>query len=301
VLSSVKRTLKDNQFFPEVSLEGAELNVTQDERLKFIGARKIGFRAFERKENERKTYAEVFSFKSNREVPFNEESNEKKELNHFESTSTQAQTIPSSSRLDTDKVEEIGVIEGRTVWQIHNKYILSQIKSGLLIIDQHIAHERILYEKILATFENNLPSTQQLLFPQTIELTPADIILVKELAESLQSMGFVFKIFSKNTVVIDGLPSDVRVGDERKILMDVLDEYRTNEQRGILDIRENLAKAFACKAAIKAGDKLNTFEMNSLIDQLFATTMPYACPHGRPIVIKLTLEELDKRFGRTPQ
>jgi len=189
--------------------------------------------------------------------------------------------------------------EGRAIWQIHNKYIISQIKSGIMIVDQHVAHERILYERVLNNFQNSLPATQQLLFPETIELHPSDYSLVKELQQYLEQVGFALKLFGKNTVVLEGIPADVRIGNERKILQDVLDEYKVNEHGGLLDIRDNLAKSFACKAAIKAGDKLTTSEMIILIDQLFATKMPFVCPHGRPIIIKIPLEELDKRFGRT--
>lgn len=185
------------------------------------------------------------------------------------------------------------------IWQVQNKYILSQIRSGLLIIDQHVAHERILYEKAVANFENNLPSTQQLLFPQTVQLSATDYSLAKELIPHLEKLGFDLKPFGKNTVIIEGIPADVRVGSEALILQDVLDEYRNNEHTQTMDARDNLAKSFACKAAIKAGDRLNTSEMLVLIDQLFATQMPYVCPHGRPIVVKITVEELDRRFGRT--
>ncbi|MBI2619878.1 MAG: DNA mismatch repair endonuclease MutL [Ignavibacteriales bacterium] len=188
---------------------------------------------------------------------------------------------------------------GRAIWQVHNKYILSQIKTGLMIVDQHVAHERILYEKSLANFENSLPSSQQLLFPQTLQMAPADYVLVKELLPHLETLGFVLKLFGKNTIVIEGIPADVRVGSEGKILQDLLDEFKQNEHHATIDARDNLAKSFACKAAIKAGDRLNTQEMISLIDQLFLTSMPYVCPHGRPVVVKISIDELDRRFGRT--
>ena len=124
-------------------------------------------------------------------------------------------------------------------------------------------------------------------------------MLVQDLLPHLAALGFVMKPFGKNTVVIDGIPADVRVGNERKILEDVLDEFRNNEHQSTIDARDNLAKSFACKAAIKAGDRLKTHEMISLIDQLFLTSMPYVCPHGRPVVVKISIEELDRRFGRT--
>ncbi|MBI5463682.1 MAG: DNA mismatch repair endonuclease MutL [Ignavibacteriales bacterium] len=190
-------------------------------------------------------------------------------------------------------------IESRAIWQIHHKYIVSQIKTGLMIVDQHVAHERVLYERVLENFENSLPTSQQLLFPQTVELTASDYAMVKDIHPHLERLGFELKLFGKNTIVIEGIPADVQIGNERKILQDVLDEFKNNEHAGTIDARDNLAKSFACKAAVKAGDKLNTNEMIVLIDQLFATQMPYVCPHGRPIVIKIATEELDKRFGRT--
>lgn len=189
--------------------------------------------------------------------------------------------------------------EGRAIWQVHNKYILSQIKTGIMIVDQHVAHERILYERVLSNFENNLPSSQQLLFPQTVELTPGDFSLAQDLLPHLETLGFVLRPFGKNTMVIEGIPADVRIGSERKILQELLDEFRNNEHHATMDARDNLAKSFACKAAVKAGDRLTPQEMVSLIDQLFLTTMPYVCPHGRPVVIKISIDELDKRFGRT--
>jgi DNA mismatch repair protein MutL len=189
--------------------------------------------------------------------------------------------------------------ESRPIWQAHNKYIISQIPNGLMIIDQHAAHERILFERVLANFENTLPSSQQLLFPETIDLGTSDYMLVKELLPDLVRLGFDMRLFGKNTVVIDGIPADVRIGNEKKILREVLDEYKNNEHAGVKDVRDNLAKSFACKAAIKAGDRLTVTEMVVLIETLFLAKMPYVCPHGRPVIVRIPLEELDKRFGRT--
>jgi len=189
--------------------------------------------------------------------------------------------------------------ETKPIWQLHNKYILTQIRSGLMIVDQHVAHERILYEKALQRMNNALPSSQQLLFPQTIQLTSGDFTLAKELLPFLQTIGFETKLFGKNTIVLEGVPPEVKAGTEATILQDILDEFKNNQLRVKLDARDNVAKSFSCKAAIKAGDKLSEVEMRSLIDQLFATSMPYVCPHGRPVLIKLSLQELDRRFFRT--
>ena len=197
------------------------------------------------------------------------------------------------------KREESSDADNSFIVLLHNKYILSQIKSGLMIIDSHVAHERILYEKALRSFDANIPFSQQLLFTQKLSVDPADYELLKELEPYLNKLGFEIKFMAKNVIAISGVPSDVKIGSEKDTLLEILSEYRINEQEKQLDVRDNVAKSFSCKAAIKAGDKLTEQEMRILVDQLFATSMPYVCPHGRPIVIKIPLTELDKRFGRT--
>lgn len=184
------------------------------------------------------------------------------------------------------------------VWQLHNRYIVSQIKSGLAIIDQHVAHERILYERALDAFERNPIFSQQLLFPQTIEFTTEEFAVVEQLLPLVEKLGFVVRVFGSRTVVVEAVPADVRLGNEQRILGEMIANYRQNENAS-LDPRDNLAKSFACKSAIKSGDPLNVEEMNGLIDQLFATRFPYVCPHGRPVIIQLSLDELDRRFMRT--
>jgi len=183
--------------------------------------------------------------------------------------------------------------------QLHNKYILCQIKTGLMIIDQHIAHERILYEKALTRMESNLPLSQNLLFPINVELDPASIELLKELNTYLLRLGFQLKFKSSTKVIIEGVPEDIKSGYEAKILKEIIEEFQINYRQKKLEQRDNIAKSYSCKTAIKTGDKLSESEMRLLIDQLFATTMPYVCPHGRPVLIKITLNEFDKRFGRT--
>jgi DNA mismatch repair protein MutL len=168
-----------------------------------------------------------------------------------------------------------------------------------MVIDQHVAHERILYEKALKRMDANLPFSQQLLFPKTIELDPGTILVLKEISPLLIKLGFGIKFFSKNTIVIEGVPEDVKKGSEENVLMELVDEYVKNEREKKLETRENIAKSYSCKAAIKAGDRLSEKELRLLIDQLFATSMPYVCPHGRPIVVKISLDEFDRRFGRT--
>lgn len=204
--------------------------------------------------------------------------------------------MPSTLPHDANRPEPDGM---SLIWQLHNKYILSQIKNGLLIVDQHVAHERVLYERALDRFAKNMRSAQQLLFPYTLQLSAADSALVTELLPHFDLLGFDIKPFGKNTFVIEGVPPDVRTAQEGKIVGDVLALYKEYQQHEQMDVRDTLAKSYSCKSAIKAGDSLNEQEMRSLIDQLFATRMPYVCPHGRPIVLRISIEELDRRFGRT--
>jgi DNA mismatch repair protein MutL len=163
----------------------------------------------------------------------------------------------------------------------------------------HVAHERILYEKALRAFDTNIPFSQQLLFSQRMELDPADFELLKEIVEYINRLGFNLKFIGKKIVEVIGVPSDIKVGSETDTLREIINEFRANQIEQQLELRDNLAKSFSCKTAIKAGDKLSEHEMRLLVDQLFATSMPYVCPHGRPIVVKIPLTEFDKRFGRT--
>lgn len=212
---------------------------------------------------------------------------------HKTTSAPQQLIFPSDNTPPEEKTSE------RLVWQIHNKYILTQIKSGLMIIDQHVAHERILYERALAIMNSGVPHSQQLLFPQRIELKPWEAEILEQIHDDLVQLGFSFRMFGRHTLLVEGIPPDVRPGSEERILQEILEQYQTYTQTLSLEPRKRLAASYACRSSIMAGDKLSVQEMLVLIDQLFATSMPYICPHGRPIIIKLSLEELDKMFGRT--
>jgi len=184
------------------------------------------------------------------------------------------------------------------IWQLHNKYLICQIRTGLMIIDQHVAHERVLYERAVDVMSQNVPNSQQLLFPQKVEFRPWEYDVFEEIREDLNRLGFNLRMFGKQTVMIEGVPQDVKPGTEVTILQDMIAEYNDNASRLKLDKRDNLAKSYSCRNAIMAGQKLTLEEMRTLIDNLFATREPYSCPHGRPVIIKLSLDQLDRMFGR---
>ena len=176
---------------------------------------------------------------------------------------------------------------------------MCQTETGLMIIDQHAAHERILYEKALLWLNSQASFSQQLLIPIVIELTKIDFQIAESLKEELNSLGFNFIILENGKIQLTGLPSDVKIGDENKIFQELIDQYKEYELKLKLDKRDNLAKSFACRNAVKSGERLSSQEMTGLIDNLFAAQLPYVCPHGRPTVIRISTEELDKRFSRT--
>jgi DNA mismatch repair protein MutL len=305
VLSVVRKVLAANDLIPSISFQDGNAVSSIDAKLKFdanewksgateqSGAPVFPIRPIARSDNSpAPTAPNIIGLE---DLMTSVASDKESALLFNKSSSQSASGILNQSR----SFEQLNAQENRPIWQAHNKYIISQIRNGLLIIDQHVAHERILYERAMANFQDSLPSSQQLLFPETLELGASDYALAKELLPNLIPLGFDIRLFGKNTVIIDGIPADVRIGSEKKILQEVLDEFKNNEHAGVKDVRENLAKSFACKAAIKAGDKLNITEMIGLIEHLFLTKMPYVCPHGRPIIVRIPLEELDKRFGRT--
>jgi len=207
---------------------------------------------------------------------------------------SQAYLIPSAARSASDDADQ----DGAPIWQLHQRYILTQIRSGLMIFDQNAAHERILYEKAMYSLEIGMALSQQLLFPHTLEFSPGDFELVKELLPEFRKLGFEVELFSGRAVVVRGVPADIKVGDERKILEEILEQYKMNRDTLKLRARENLAKSMARRGALRAGAKLDAKEMRSLIDQLFQCEMPYVCPYGRPTQVSLSLEELETRFSQ---
>jgi len=203
-----------------------------------------------------------------------------------------------SQVLDRDPVEmKPQRQQGGFIWQVHNKYILSQINNGIAIIDQHVAHERILYEEALRDMDENKGTSQQLLFPATQEFSADDYNVLVDIIPSLNTLGFRLREFGPQTVLVEAVPTGMRGGSEGEILKEIIDYYRENR---VFDYSpsKRLAASYSCKAAVKAGDPLAEEEMRVLVDRLFATENPFYCPHGRPIIINLSIDELDKRFER---
>lgn len=180
--------------------------------------------------------------------------------------------------------------------QIHNSYIVSQIKSGFMLIDQQAAHERILYERYLEVLEQEESFTQKELFPKTFVLPPADAAILKEILEQINQLGFDIQEFGQDAFIIHGIPADMRTGqDEQKIIEGLLEQYKSNIEFK-LDIKENIAQSMSKSSAIKRGQTLTDEEMQELIDKLFACSTPFKSPTGRNCFVTIEMDELERRF-----
>ena len=181
-------------------------------------------------------------------------------------------------------------------YQVHNTYIVSQIKSGILLIDQQSAHERILYERFLDMLKQQKASTQKQLFPRTLTLSPNDATLLQEILGQVNLLGFDIQEFGVNTFVINGLPSEMAgKKDEIEVIESLIEQYKGDLDMK-LDTQESIARAMARSAAIRRGQMLSAAEMQVLIDQLFACQAPFKSPSGRNCFITYELDELAKRF-----
>jgi DNA mismatch repair protein MutL len=186
------------------------------------------------------------------------------------------------------------------MWQVHNTYIIAETRTGLVLVDQHSAHERVLYEEIVGGFGTRQLSSQRLLFPLTLRLSPAEYALVEQITGLLEGAGFQVEPFGGRSVIVHSVPTPHPYFDAERCLREMVaeltegsplvDSARTQHQR--------IALSMACKGAIKAGQKLSQREMSELFDRLFATELPYHDIHGRPTVVQLSLTELHRRFGR---
>jgi DNA mismatch repair protein MutL len=183
-------------------------------------------------------------------------------------------------------------------FQLHNRYIIKQVKSGMMIFDQERVHQRILFEKFSQNLENKSGSTQQCLFPQTVQLNISDYSLVMDMSEEIKSLGFEFEVMGKDSLVINGIPSDLSGANEKEIFEGLLEQFKVNKTELSLPAKENLAMAMAKQSSIKHGKSLSKQEMDSLIDTLFGCSNPNYTPDGHPIYIIFEIEKISGLFKR---
>lgn len=185
----------------------------------------------------------------------------------------------------------------KTLVQLHRKYIFTQLKSGFLIIDQQRAHERILFEQFLENLTNSKSTSQQLLFPETVDFTSSDAELLLEIKNDIDSLGFIMDKVGRSSFVVSAVPSEIKDLPIKLTLEKLLEQLKSSSNEIKLDKKENLASSLAKSASIKSGQFLSEEEMSKLIDNLFACEMPYSLANGKPIIITLNLEDLNKQFN----
>ncbi len=209
---------------------------------------------------------------------------------------TAAGPAPDEAAEPTVEAEE----RGPSLWQLHDTYILAESRTGLLLIDQHSAHERILFEGLMRRFQTGGQESQRLLFPLTLRLSPAEYAVVEESSEIFSRAGYDIEPFGGRTVIVHAAPAPHPWFDAERCLRDMLAELAAGSEltRAARNQHERIAMTFACKGAIKAGRRLSVQEMLVLFERLFATELPYHDVHGRPTVVRLSLQELERRFGR---
>jgi DNA mismatch repair protein MutL len=181
--------------------------------------------------------------------------------------------------------------------QIHQTYIVAQSLDGMCLIDQHALHERINYEKLLASFKEEEVNVQELLVPLKLDLTHQEIQLLTEKQEQLEKIGFEIEEFGGGTYVVQGVPAKLYSLDNQELIFSSIEKLLTEEISEEHELVEGFITMLACKMSVKAGDKLSKQEMNRLLSDMNKYDITN-CPHGRPAILKLTTEELAKKFKR---
>jgi DNA mismatch repair protein MutL len=186
------------------------------------------------------------------------------------------------------------------LWQVHRSWILAEVRDGILLIDQHSAHERVLFERIMRKLDQGGDTGQRLLFPLTLRLTPPEYAMVEDLRGVLRAAGFEVEGFGGNTIIVHAVPAPHARFDAERCFREMVEELTQGSPltRSARNQHERVAMSFACKAAIKAGQALDPREIQELFDQLFATELPYHDVHGRPTVVRLSRAELERKLGR---
>lgn len=188
--------------------------------------------------------------------------------------------------------------EEKACFQLHNRYIVKQVKSGMMIVDQQAAHERILFEKFLTQIKNKSAQSQQSLFPQTITFNAADFAMVLEMQQEIEALGFRIEIFGKNTLLVTGVPGNISSTREKELFEGLIEQFKINQAELTVPLSENLARALAKRAALKNGQALVREEMRALVDNLFVCTTPNYSPDGRPTFFIFDLTKIESYFSR---
>lgn len=180
---------------------------------------------------------------------------------------------------------------------MHDKFILKQVKTGVMIVDIHLAHERILYEKYLEMLNKKSGASQRCLFPVNVDLSPADFSLVLELKDEIAALGFEFEEFGSQSIAINGIPAETRNINEKELFEGLLEQFKFNKAELSLNTHENMARSIAKRSANKTKISKDSIELGTMIDRLFACNQPNYTPNGTPTFVILGLEKITEYFN----
>ena len=293
--ATVKHSLGMFNVAPILDFErDANLDVPYDYKDKTLGSPTIQVdRSFNPFESETKKYSASHSYEKNKAAQPHWESlyaNLKQDATEVSNDYFEADLV--ASKLFDDKSTESQTL----IYQFNRKYIINSIKSGLLVIHQNRAHQRILYEQFLTNITIHQASSQQLLFPLEIKFSRDEMIYLKEIQPNLEGIGFAFEKMGLDEVIISGLPAQISDTNVIEILNDLIYNLQENLPEDSFSLSDSIAKFIAKSVAIKSGKYLNTIELENIVNGLFACKEPNVSPFQKPIFITLTTEELDKKF-----
>jgi DNA mismatch repair protein MutL len=207
--------------------------------------------------------------------------------------SSDASLLKPASNL-TLRADEINLLG-----QLHQSFIIAADRSGLLLIDQHVAHERILFEQHWTALRRGRLEVQRLLLPETLDLTPAQAAAFDQLLPELEENGFELSRLSGRTVAVQAVPAMLSAGAAQSLLVELLDAIETERRSLSIDeLRAEIAASLACRAAVKIHMQLSEEKSRWLVDELLRMENPATCPHGRPIVLRITMREIERGFQR---
>lgn len=241
--------------------------------------------------------------KSSASVSFKKSPYEKTNQALWENLYSEAHlNVKPDERIEEENTEELlfqsaWQFSARKTLQLKQKYILTPVKSGIMIIDQRRAHERIIFEKITEVMKSSSVASQQQLFPQKIEMNPADAELLKSILPDLYSLGFDIREFGENTFIISGTPGMLDVSSPEMIVEKLLEEYKNSPLDAKKKAREQIAISLAKASALNYGTELKQEEIDHLIDQLFACNIPNFSPEGKKVLNIITIEDIEKDFN----
>ncbi|HXH69402.1 MAG TPA: DNA mismatch repair endonuclease MutL, partial [Pyrinomonadaceae bacterium] len=231
----------------------------------------------------------------------NDELKDEKQLSVQHSALSTSLLVDSGAKIPKSiEVENLSSSKIRPIGQLHESFIIATDDEGMLLIDQHVAHERILFDKFRRGENERKIESQNLLLPETIDLTPAQSVAFDLVEAELENCGFGLMRLSGRTVAIKSVPTDLPASEVRNLFAEILETIASDKRGNAREtLRDHIAASLACKAAVKINMKLTPEKMQWMIDKLLTTSSPTTCPHGRPVILRLTMKDIERGFHRT--